>query len=130
VKTGDLQALLLVGSGGFVGSVLRYAVAGWVQRLDPLGSFPYGTLAVNAFGCLAIGVLGGLADARSVLGPEARLLVLVGVLGGFTTFSTFGHETLALLRAGSIAAAGANVLASVALCLVATWLGYGFGSTR
>ena len=130
MKAGELQALLLVGSGGFVGSALRYAVSGWVQRLDPAGSFPYGTLAVNALGCLVIGLLGGLADARSALGPEARLLVMIGLLGGFTTFSTFGYETLGLLRAGSFLAAGTNVAASLVLCLVAVWLGHGIGSTR
>ena len=108
----------------------RYSISGWAQRLDPAGSFPIGTLTVNVLGCLAIGLLAGLAEARALLGPEARLFVLIGLLGGFTTFSTFGHETLALVRAGSHGAALLNALGSVTLCLVAVWLGYGFGSTR
>lgn len=130
VKLQALQPLLLVGAGGFVGSVLRFLVSGWAQRIDPQGGFPYGTLAVNAIGCLLIGLLSGLADARGVLGPEARLLLLIGVLGGFTTFSTFGYETLGLLRNGAVLPAATNVLASVGLGLAAVWLGYGIGSTR
>lgn len=130
MKPDGLTPLLLVGTGGFVGSALRYAVSGWVQRIDPDGAFPFGTLAVNLAGCLVIGVLGGLSEARSVLGPEARLLVLIGVLGGFTTFSTFGWETLALLREGELAAAGFNVGASVALGIGAVWLGHALGSAR
>lgn len=73
MKVASIWQLALIGSGGFIGTVLRYTVSGWVQRLDPAGSFPYGTLAVNALGCLVIGALGGLADSRQVLGAEARL---------------------------------------------------------
>ncbi len=125
-----LQPLLLVGAGGFVGSVLRFLVSGWAQRLDPAGSFPVGTLAVNTAGCLAIGLLGGLAEARSILGPEARLFVLIGVLGGFTTFSTFGYETLALLREGAWLPAAGNVVGSVVLGLAAVWIGWGLAGAR
>lgn len=103
-------------------------ISGWVQRLDPLGSFPYGTLSVNVLGCLVIGLLGGAADSRNVLGPNVRLVVILGVLGGFTTFSTFGYETLALLRDGEGLRAGANVLVSVFACLAAVWLGYAMGT--
>lgn len=93
-----------------------------------MGTFPYGTLGVNVLGCLAIGVLGGLADSRNVLGPNARLVIILGVLGGFTTFSTFGYETLALLRDGESLRASTNVLASVLACLAAVWLGYAIGN--
>ncbi len=124
------QVYLLIGLGGFFGSMLRYAVSTGVQRLDPDASFPYGTLAVNGLGCLALGLLAGLADARGVLGPEARLGLMIGLLGGFTTFSTFGYETLALLREGAWAPAAANVAGSVVIGLAACWLGYGLGSTR
>ena len=79
--------VFFVGAGGFLGASLRFVMSGLVQRLDPMGTFPYGTMSVNVFGCLVIGVLGGLADARHVLGPSARLFVLLGVLGSFTTFS-------------------------------------------
>lgn len=125
-----LTPLLLVGSGGFLGSALRYALSGWVQRLDPDGSFPFGTLAVNVAGCLVIGLLGGLSEARSALGPEARMFVLIGVLGGFTTFSTFGWETVALLREGELGVASINVAASVMIGFVAVWMGYSLGSAR
>lgn len=103
-------------------------MSGLVQKLDPLGTFPYGTLSVNVLGCLVIGVLGGLADARGVLGPTARLVVVLGVLGGFTTFSTFAYETLALLRDGEHLHAAANVLSSVAVSMVAVWIGYAVGN--
>lgn len=130
MKLDGLAPLLLVGSGGFVGSALRYAIAGWVQRFDPDGSYPYGTLAVNVTGCLVIGLLGGLSETRSALGSEARLFVLIGMLGGFTTFSTFGWETLALLREGELGAAGINIAASMVIGLVAVWIGYSLGSAR
>lgn len=113
-----------------MGSALRFLVSGWAQRMDPSGSFPIGTLTVNTVGCLAIGLLAGLAESRSVLGPEARLFVLMGVLGGFTTFSTFGYETLSLLREGAWLPAIGNVGASVFLGLAAVWLGWSLGSQR
>lgn len=75
-----LTEVFFVGAGGFVGASLRFIMSGLVQRLDPMGTFPYGTMSVNVLGCLVIGVLGGLA-ARHVLGPNARLFVLLGVLG-------------------------------------------------
>ena len=125
----SLGQLLLVGAGGFVGAVLRFVLSGVVQDLVPQASLPYGTLAVNAAGCLAIGVLGGIADARQAVGPELRLFLLIGVLGGFTTFSTFSYETLVLARDGQHVGAGLNVVLSVGLCLLGAWLGYGLGST-
>ena len=88
-------------------------------------SFPYGTMAVNIVGCLAIGCLNGLAETRQMFAPEARLFLLVGLLGGFTTFSTFGYETLALLRDAEIGAALANVIVQVTIGLLCVWLGYG-----
>jgi CrcB protein len=120
--------LVLVGAGGALGSVLRYLASGFVQRLDLWGSFPAGTLSVNLIGCAMIGLLGGLSDSRYLFGPSARLVVFIGVLGGFTTFSTFSYETLALLRSGEAAKAALNVGASLLLCLAGTWLGYGVAS--
>ena len=116
--------LLLVGGGGFLGSVARYLVSGWVYRLLDEEAFPFGTLAVNVAGCLLIGLLSGLAEARQVLSPEARLFVLIGFLGGFTTFSTFGFETFVLVRGTQIGAALLNVGLSVLLGLAAVWAGY------
>ncbi len=101
-----------------------------MHRLVPMAFFPYGTLAVNGLGCLLIGVLMGLSDSRSVLGPQTRLFLLIGVLGGFTTFSTFGHETLALARDGERLAAGANVALHLVIGLGCVWIGYAVASTR
>jgi CrcB protein len=130
VKLVALHHVLLVGTGGFIGAVLRYWVSGLVQRLDPLLAFPYGTLVVNGVGSLLIGVLAGLAESRNVLGTDLRTFLLIGVLGAFTTFSTFSYETLALLRDGEHLKAGANVIGTVLLCLVAVWIGFGLATVR
>ena len=118
-----LSQSLLVGAGGFVGAILRFGVSGWVHRLAGFSGFPYGTLVVNVAGCLAIGLLAGLAESRQLLTPETRLLLLIGVLGSFTTFSTFGYETLALVRDGALIRAAANVTLHVGLGLGAAWGG-------
>ncbi len=115
--------LLLVGVGGFVGSVLRYLLSGFVQHLDESASFPFGTLAVNLLGCLIIGFLSQLADSRGVFTPQARLLVFVGMLGGFTTFSTFTNETFNLLGDNDIWLSLFNVSAHLILGLGMIWLG-------
>lgn len=114
---------LLVGTGGFLGAVARYAVSGAVHRFTGFPAFPYGTLVVNLAGCAAIGLLAGWVETRQVLGPEARLFLFIGVLGSFTTFSTFGYETLALLRDGATIRAAANVLLHVGLGIGAAWGG-------
>lgn len=125
-----IYSALMVGAGGFIGSVLRYAVSGLVHRRLPLANFPYGTLVVNVTGCLAIGILGGLAESRQMLNPAQRIFLMVGVLGGFTTFSTFGYETLAMARDGEFFRAAAGIAAHVFLCLLAVWLGHNFASSR
>jgi CrcB protein len=119
----DLYRLLLVGAGGFLGSVLRYVVSGTVQQSSGSVQFPYGTLAVNVIGCFVIGALSALAENRGVFTPEARLFVFVGILGGFTTFSTFGNETMNFLREGDNLRALVNVVAQLILGLGAVWLG-------
>ena len=119
-----LGQIAVVGLGGALGSAARFAVSGWVQRLVADGTFPYGTLAVNVAGCLAIGFLGGLMEGRQVLGPTLRLFLLLGVLGGFTTFSTFAFETLGLAHGSEYLRAAANASAHLALGLGAAWLGY------
>ena len=101
-----------------------------MQRLDPWGSFPLGTLSVNVLGSAVLGLLGGLSDARSAFGAGTRLFVFIGVLGGFTTFSTFSYETLALLRSGEASRAALNVGASVLLCLAGAFVGYGIGAAK
>ena len=114
---------LLVGAGGFIGSVSRYWLSGVVQALVPTSSFPLGTLAVNLTGCLAIGFLAELTEARGFLTPDARALLLVGVLGGYTTFSAFANETVAAFRDGANVLATVNVLVTVAGCLAGVWCG-------
>lgn len=125
-----LRSVLLVGAGGFLGSIGRYLVGGWVHRAVPFAVFPYGTLVVNVLGCLVIGLAGGLAESRQLFGPELRVFLLIGVLGGFTTFSSFAFESLALARDAEVARAFANVAAQVVLGLAAAWLGYALGTAR
>jgi CrcB protein len=115
--------ILLVGLGGFFGSVCRYLVSGWAQGLAPFSSFPWGTLTVNLLGCLVLGLAAGLAEARGVLSPHARLLLMMGFLGGFTTFSTFGLESYSLLQDGTWGRLAGNLLASVLGGLTAVWVG-------
>lgn len=121
---GGLRHLLLVGAGGFAGSLARYLLSAAVVRLVGVGRFPWATLVVNVAGCLAIGLVAGYAEARELAQPELRLFLLIGFFGAFTTFSTFGYETLALLQAGRPLPALANVALQVSLGLGATWLGW------
>ena len=114
----------LVGSGGFLGALARYGLSGVVQRQVPLTSFPYGTLVVNLLGCFVIGVLAGLADSRALFGPEFRIFALIGILGGFTTFSTFGYETFAMVRDAEYLRAATNAGVHVIIGLALVWIGY------
>lgn len=116
--------LLLIGTGGFLGSVLRYLVSGSVQAASQSIAFPYGTLAVNVIGCFFIGFLSELADSRSLFSSDTRTFLVIGILGGFTTFSAFGNETMNLLRDGERLLAMVNVGAQVLFGLGAVWLGY------
>lgn len=116
--------LLLIGTGGFLGSVLRYLVSGSVQAASQSVAFPYGTLAVNVIGCFFIGFLSELAESRSLFSPDTRAFLVVGILGGFTTFSAFGNETMNLLRDGERTLAMMNVGAQMLFGIGAVWLGY------
>ena len=115
--------VVVVGLGGFVGSSARFALNGLVQRLSTFGTFPYGTLVVNVLGCLAIGFLGGLAEHRNVLEPGQRRFLLIGVLGGFTTFSAFAHESVGLAQTAGFSRAAINVAAQVIIGFGAAWIG-------
>ena len=116
--------LVYVGLGGFLGSIGRYLASGVVHQIFPNTYFPIGTAAVNIIGCFLIGVLTGLAEFRNLLSPEMRMFLVTGLLGGFTTFSTFGHETVAIMRDGEFLHAGGNVLIQVIIGLSGVWLGY------
>ena len=125
-----MKAMLLVALGGAVGSVARYQLSGYVLHHTTDWRFPAGTFAVNVIGCLVAGVLAGLAEKHDMLSAEARLLLFTGLLGGFTTFSAFGLETMHLIKRGDLAVATANVVLSVVAGLVALWLGLGLVPSR
>lgn len=116
-----MQALAIAG-GGAVGALLRFWMANGVYTLMGRG-FPYGTLFINVLGSLLMGLLFVLLVERSVAAPEWRALLMVGLLGSFTTFSTFSLETLNLLEGGEFGKALLNVLLSVVLCLAAAVAG-------
>jgi CrcB protein len=118
-----MQRILLIGAGGALGSILRYLLSGYVQELTKSIGFPYGTLAVNVLGCAVIGFLAQLGEAWGVFDAESRAFVFIGLLGGFTTFSTFGNESVTLLREGENLSALTYIGAHVILGLGAVWLG-------
>ncbi len=119
-----MQRLLLAGLGGFLGSALRYGLGGWLARVKGGAEFPWETLVINVGGCLVIGALAALAETRGLFSGATRVFVFVGIIGGFTTFSTFGYETFQLLREGQLAAAAASVGLQVVLGIGAVWAGY------
>ena len=113
--------------GGFLGSVGRFFLSGLVHRIIPHLSFPLGTLTVNVVGCFLVGLLYGLADTRQLLGDEVRLFLVIGVFGGFTTFSTFSYETLTLLQDAEFTWAVLSVLMHLIAGLAAVWIGDSIG---
>ena len=116
--------LLLVGAGGFLGAVARYLLGGWILHHSMAAKFPWGTFTINVLGCLVIGVLSGVAERFDTFGHGARLFLFTGLLGGFTTFSAFGLETIFLMRRGEWFFAALYVGASVVLCLFAVSFGW------
>ena len=118
-----MKAILLVALGGAVGSVARYKLSGLILHHTIDWRFPAGTFAVNVIGCLVAGVLAGLAEKHDMFSPDARVLLFTGLLGGFTTFSAFGLETMHLMKRGDLGVAAANVALSVLAGLAALWLG-------
>ena len=101
----DMADILLVGLGGFAGAVGRYLIGGLVQRASGTLAFPWGTLAVNLTGCLLMGLLGGLVAGRGLLSGSARVFLMTGILGGFTTLSAMSYEAVALIRGGAVVSA-------------------------
>jgi CrcB protein len=122
-KIEPMTGILLVGLGGCLGSMLRYGLSGAMQRLVPGSTYPSGTLAVNLTGCLLIGVASYLMEYRGVIGGNARHFLIVGVLGGFTTFSAFANETFYLLRGREAMLAGVNVGTQVVVGIALVWVG-------
>lgn len=113
---------LAVAFGGAFGSVARYFVAGSVHARLGAG-FPYGTLAVNVIGCFLIGLIMELTESRFTINPQIRVFLTIGALGGFTTFSAFSYETLALARDGLVFKASVNAFGSLCACVAAAWFG-------
>ena len=113
---------LLIAFGGGIGSLLRYMLAGWGQKLTA-GTFPVGTLLVNVLGCLFLGFLNAAFSGPIPIKPEYRIAITIGLLGGFTTFSTFGWETFSLANDGQFLQSAMNLLLSVTLGLAAVWIG-------
>ncbi len=119
--------VLLVGLGGFLGSIARFLLSLALYQVVENPRFPFATLVINVIGCFAIGAFNAIAEAREIFSPNARLFTVVGVFGGFTTYSAFGFETMALARNWHAGAAALNVGLHLALGLGAVWLGYQAG---
>jgi len=117
---------IAVAAGGAIGAVLRFAISRGAAQVFGT-AFPWGTLLANALGAFVIGLLVAWFSLRLGVGPALRALVLTGLLGALTTFSTFSLETLELVRSGAVGRAALNVGANVAASLVLVWLGYLLG---
>jgi CrcB protein len=118
-----MKQVLLVGCGGALGSMARYLLGGMILHRFGNLKFPAGTFTVNIIGCLLIGIFAGLAEKRGLLSPDARVFLITGICGGFTTFSAFAHENVFLLRRAESAISLCYILASITLGLIAVWVG-------
>lgn len=117
-----MKIILLIGTGSFIGGVLRYALSQFIQTKS-LSTFPFGTLGVNIVGCFAIGLVFAFSE-RTNMSPEMRLFLATGICGGFTTFSAFSNETFSLMRNGQLLYASAYITSSVLFGIFATFIGY------
>lgn len=120
--------LLYIAGGGAIGALLRFWISTAIHRLLG-GAFPYGTLTVNIAGSMLMGVSYVLLFERLDVGPEWRALIMIGLLGAFTTFSTFSLETLTMMETGDVMRAGLNIILSVSLCVTGCWAGMLLGRT-
>ena len=118
-----MSRIVLIGVAGLTGTLVRYWLSGWADERWG-ASFPAGTLTVNLLGCLAVGFLFQATEEKYLIDPVLRSAILVGFLGGFTTFSSFGIQTFSLLREGEIFLAGLNVVVSNVGGLILVWAGY------
>jgi len=118
-----LIKIIYVGLGGFIGATLRYVTSGVIGRFTSQAQFPYGTFVVNMVGCLLIGFLAGLADSRDLFTTTSRAFVFTGILGAFTTFSTFSYETMGLFQNEQTSPAMINLGLQILLGLITVWGG-------
>lgn len=118
-----MNGLLLVGVGGAVGAIARYLLGGLILHRSEGWRFPLSTFVVNVFGCLIAGLLAGLVEKHDAFSPNMRLLLFTGLLGGFTTFSAFGLETVALFQKNMPITAFLNMAMSVSCGVLALWVG-------
>lgn len=121
--------VLAIGLGGGIGALARYYGGMFSEKIFGSTAIPIGTLVVNVIGCMLIGMLAGLSEGKPFWTTELRAFVFVGILGGFTTFSTFGFETFIFLRDGHFGAALLNIAAQVMLGLIAVYGGYALSRT-
>jgi CrcB protein len=120
-----MMKIILIGLAGLFGTLLRYSLSGLVARQYG-ETFPWGTMAVNLIGCFLAGGIFYVTEERFLVNPTLRTVILIGLLGGFTTFSSYGLQTFALLRDGEFGLAILNIAASNLLGLVMVWAGYVF----
>ena len=121
-----MEKYLFIGLGGFFGSIARFGLASFIQN-KTVSLFPYGTMIVNISGCFIIGILMTLFQERIAVSQNVRLFLIIGILGGFTTFSSFSYDTFALMKSGNFFSAGLNAGVSLFGCLIATWIGFYVG---
>ncbi|MCK5312297.1 MAG: fluoride efflux transporter CrcB [Desulfobacteraceae bacterium] len=119
-----MESILIIGVGGFIGSIMRYLVTLWSQGLFKELAFPLGTLIVNILGCLLLGLLNGWAENHQFFTPQIRLFMFVGILGSFTTFSTFSYETIEMMQNGNAFHALHNIAIQVIVGLFAAFIGF------
>jgi CrcB protein len=119
-----MKQALLVGLGGFIGTIARYLLGSFILQKVPNLKFPLGTFTINLLGCLIIGILAGLAEKRGDFTPDLRLFLFTGICGGFTTFSAFAYEGVFLLRRSETPTALIYAAASVILGFLAVWIGF------
>jgi len=116
--------IFLVGIGGFIGSSLRYILSGIAQKISNQSFFPIGTLTVNLIGCFVIGFLAGLSENRQLFSESIRAFVFIGILGGLTTFSTFGYESFSFLRDGQFLSTVINISVHIFIGIFFVWFGF------
>lgn len=119
-----MESIFLIGAGGFIGSVMRYLVTIWSQSLFKGLAFPLGTLIVNITGCLLLGILNGFAENHHFFSSQIRLFMFVGILGSFTTFSTFSFESVEMMQNGDSFQTLLNVSIQVIVGLFAAFIGF------